>query len=62
MRVNADGFIQHRLADRENEFTEEERRDAWKVVDEAVKNYSDEMVQRWIVEMDTLLVYVCSHI
>ena len=61
MRVNADGFIQDRLQ-REKDFTEEERGEAWKVVDQAVKTYSDEMVQRWIAEMDTLLVYVRSHI
>ena len=46
------------MENREKDFTEEERSNAWKVVDAAVKTYSDEMVQRWIAEMDTLLVYV----
>ena len=51
-----------RIWDREHDFTDEDREKAWKVVDEAVKTYSDEMVQRWITEMDTLLVYVRLHI
>ena len=60
MRVNADGFVQNRLQARENDFTEQERTKAWEVVDNVVKIYSDELVGRWIAEMDNLLIYVSS--
>ena len=51
MRVDANTCIQRRIYTREDDFTDEDREKAWKVVDEAVKTYSDEMVQRWIAEI-----------
>lgn len=53
---------QYRIQSRRNDFTDEERAEAWAQVDEAIKTLSDEMVQRWKDEMDTLLVYVCFHL
>ena len=35
-----------------------EKDKAWSKVAKTVKTYSDEMVERWSNEMDTLLVYV----
>ncbi|RPD77332.1 hypothetical protein L226DRAFT_569510, partial [Lentinus tigrinus ALCF2SS1-7] len=38
-------------------FTEEERAKAWDETANIVKKYSDEMVERWNKEIDTLLVF-----
>ncbi|KAI0698853.1 hypothetical protein C8Q76DRAFT_587081, partial [Earliella scabrosa] len=38
-------------------FTEEEKKDAWDKTASVVKTYSDELVDRWNKEIDTLLVY-----
>ncbi|KAI0644899.1 hypothetical protein C8Q79DRAFT_739345 [Trametes meyenii] len=45
------------LSRRKNLFTKEETDKAWEDVSSMVKNYSDEMVNRWNKEIDTLLVY-----
>ena len=39
--------------------TDEEHDDAWHETAKILKTYSDEIVDRWIKEIDTLLVYVC---
>ncbi len=39
-------------------FTEEQHRQAWEATADIVKKASDEMVERWNKEIDTLLVYV----
>ena len=44
--------------ERQKHFTDEEKKNAWDAVSGVVKEYSDDMVKRWIDEMDTLLVYV----
>ena len=55
-------MLQERWEERKKDFTEEEKKNAWDETAKVVKTYSDETVARWIAEMDTLLVYVRSHI
>ena len=43
---------------RKSFFTEKQRADAWDKTAKIVKTYSDEMIDRWNKEIDTLLVYV----
>ena len=45
------------------DFTEEEKANAWREAAKAVKTYHDELVEQWQKAMDTLLVYVsiCIH-
>ncbi|RDX49634.1 hypothetical protein OH76DRAFT_521685 [Lentinus brumalis] len=38
-------------------FTEEQRTDAWNETANIVKTYSDELIERWNKEIDTLLIY-----
>ena len=52
-------MLQNRWFERKDDFTEEEKKDAWDKTAEVVKTYSDELVERWNKEIDTLLVYVC---
>ena len=52
-------MFQNRWEERENDFTEEEKKEAWDEIAGIVKTYSDELVDRWNKEIDTLLVYVC---
>ena len=40
------------------QYNEDQKSKAWSNAAEAVKIYSDEMINRWSQEMDTLLVYV----
>ncbi|KAI0363359.1 hypothetical protein BV20DRAFT_149734 [Pilatotrama ljubarskyi] len=42
-------------------FTAEEKEQAWNEVNQIVKTYSDDMVERWNLEIDTYLVYVRLH-
>ena len=51
-------MFQERWEERENDFTEEEKKEAWDKTAKVVKIYSDELVDRWNKEIDTLLVYV----
>lgn len=42
------------------EISEEEKTKVWDDAAETVKTYHDELVRRWQVAMDSLLVYVSS--
>ncbi|KAI0704106.1 hypothetical protein C8Q76DRAFT_823743 [Earliella scabrosa] len=44
-------------SERDGDFTEDEKKDAWDKTARVVKAYSDELVDRWNKEIDTLLVY-----
>ena len=37
----------------------DEKAQAWSETADIVKQYSDEMIQRWNSEIDTMLVFVC---
>ncbi|KAI0698824.1 hypothetical protein C8Q76DRAFT_633950, partial [Earliella scabrosa] len=50
-------MLQERWKERKNDFTEEEKKEAWEKTADVVKIYSDELVLRWNGEIDTLLVY-----
>ncbi|KAI0744438.1 hypothetical protein C8Q76DRAFT_607197, partial [Earliella scabrosa] len=50
-------MLQQRWRERTNDFTEEEKKDAWEKTADVVKKYSDELIIRWNKEIDTLLVY-----
>ena len=52
-------MFQNRWQERNNDFTEKEKKEAWDEIAGLVKTYSDELVDRWNKEIDTLLVYVC---
>ena len=39
-------------------YTEQDKSEAWQRTASIIKDYSDEMVARWIAEMDNLLVFV----
>lgn len=39
-------------------YTEQDKAEAWQRTAEIVKEYSDERIERWIAEMDNLLVFV----
>ena len=52
-------MLQARWYEGRNDFTEEEKKKAWDETAQRVKEYSDELVERWNKEIDTLLVYVC---
>ena len=43
----------------DNKHSAEAQAKAWEDTAEVVKQYSDEMVQRWNREIDGLLTYVC---
>ncbi|KAI0744467.1 hypothetical protein C8Q76DRAFT_851493 [Earliella scabrosa] len=49
--------VSERWNDRENDFTDEERKEAWDKTAGIVKAYSDELVDKWNNEIDALLVY-----
>ena len=58
-------MLQQRWEERKKDFTEEEKKNAWDETAKVVKTYSDELVNRWNTEIDTLLVYVsvgCSDV
>ena len=42
-------------------FTQEERREAFTSISAKAKSYSETLVERWDKEIDTYLVYVCTH-
>ncbi|KAI0698852.1 hypothetical protein C8Q76DRAFT_248362 [Earliella scabrosa] len=50
-------MFQQRWYERKDDFTEEEKKEAWDKTADVVKIYSDELVDRWNKEIDTLLVY-----
>ncbi|KAI0698842.1 hypothetical protein C8Q76DRAFT_685390 [Earliella scabrosa] len=50
-------MFQERWEEREHDFSEEEKKEAWDEIAGIVKTYSDELVERWNKEIDTLLVY-----
>ena len=50
--------FQKRWEERKYDFTEEEKTKAWERTASVVKAYSDELVDKWNQEIDTLLVYV----
>lgn len=41
-------------------YTEKEKTEAWTSVAKTVETYSDKMIERWIKEIDTYLVFVRS--
>ena len=42
----------------QEEFSEEQKSQVWQNAAEAVKEFHDEMIDRWQKEMDSLLVFV----
>lgn len=42
-------------------FSDEEKARAWSQTADVVKTYSDEMVKRWNMEIDALLVFVSTY-
>ena len=59
--IAVQNMLQERWEERKNDFTEEEKKKAWDEIAGIVKTHSDELVDRWNKEIDTLLVYVCAH-
>ncbi|KAI0744415.1 hypothetical protein C8Q76DRAFT_637597, partial [Earliella scabrosa] len=49
--------LEERWEERKQDFTEEEKKEAWDKTAEVVKKYSDELIDQWNKEIDTLLVY-----
>ena len=56
--IAVQNMLQERWEERKKDFTEEEKKNAWDETAKVVKTYSDELVDRWNKEIDTLLVYV----
>ena len=56
--IAVQNMLQERWEERQKDFTEEEKKNAWDETANVVKTYSDELVDRWNKEIDTLLVYV----
>ena len=51
-------FQDYHLDHVKSAYTDDDRTEAWTKLADAVKAYSDENVERWNREIDTMLVYV----
>ena len=58
--ASADGGLpsQELRMQRDQLYNTDEKAQAWSEIADIVKQYSDEMIQRWNSEIDTMLVFV----